>query len=91
MADHATGELCVIAVLPECEGRGIGNELMRLAKTWLAASDGTRAWFTTDVDLRLRAYGFYRKRGWIDWKIEDGLRWMELILPVAPDNPGSQP
>jgi hypothetical protein len=38
----------------------------------------TRAWLTTDVDTTLRAYGFYRPRGWTDWKIENGLRWMEL-------------
>jgi hypothetical protein len=28
-----------------------------------------------------RAYGFYRKRGWTDWKLEPDLRWMELLRP----------
>jgi len=81
MADRATGELLVIAVLPECEGKGIGGTLMAMAEEWLAASGCTRAWLTTDLDTTLRAYGFYRKRGWVDWKIERGLRWMALSLP----------
>jgi ribosomal protein S18 acetylase RimI-like enzyme len=83
MADRATGELLVIAVLPEYEGKGVGGRLMALAEDWLAASGCTRAWLTTDVDTTLRAYGFYRKRGWTDWKIERGLRWMELDLRAS--------
>ena len=81
MADCATGEFLVIAVLPEYEGKGVGGRLMALAEEWLAASGCKRAWLTTDLDTTLRAYGFYRKRGWTDWKIERGLRWMELSLP----------
>lgn len=80
MADRTTGELLVIAVLPEYEGKGVGGRLMALAEDWLAASGCTRAWLTTDVDTSLRAYGFYRKRGWTDWKLERDLRWMELDL-----------
>ena len=83
IADRSTGELWVIAVLPEYEGQGIGNRLMALAEEWLWASGCTRAWLTTDVDTALRAYGFYRQRGWTDWKIENGLRWMELLPPGA--------
>ena len=82
VADRATGELWVIAVLPDFEGRGIGGRLMRLAQDWLWASGCTRAWLTTDIDTRLRAYGFYRRLGWTDWKIENGLRWMELAAPA---------
>jgi GNAT superfamily N-acetyltransferase len=80
MADRATGEFLVIAVLPEYEGKGIGGRLMALAEEWLVASRCGRAWLTTDLDTKLRAYGFYRKRGWTDWKIERGMRWMELDL-----------
>jgi len=81
MADRAGGELWVIAVLPDVEGHGIGGELMRRAEEWLWSSGCERAWLTTDVDPALRAYGFYRHRGWTDWKIEEGLRWMELRRP----------
>ena len=83
MAERATGELWVIAVLPQYEGRGIGNTLMGLAEEWLWATGCTRAWLTTDVDTKRRAYGFYRWRGWTDWKLESGLRWMELHLRYA--------
>jgi GNAT superfamily N-acetyltransferase len=82
MADRATGEFLVIAVLPEHEGKGIGGTLMATTQEWLAASGCTRAWLTTDLDTRLRAYGFYRKHGWTDWKIERGLRWMETRFPA---------
>lgn len=78
MADRATGEFLVIAVLPDYEGRGVGGKLMYLAEEWLAASGCKRAWLSTDLDTTLRAYGFYRKRGWTDWKIERGNRYMEL-------------
>lgn len=82
LADRATGELLVIAVLPEHEGRGIGRQLMDAAERWLAQSGCTRAWLTTDADPARRAYGFYRHRGWTDGKLEDGVRWMERTLPL---------
>ena len=93
MADGGTGELWVIAVLPDFEGKGIGNRLMALAEDWLWEVGCTRAWLTTDVDTTLRAYGFYRNRGWVDWKIEDGLRWMQLharkeLAPKPENGPG---
>ena len=78
MADRATGEFLVIAVLPEYEGKGIGGRLMALTKEWLAASGCMRSWLTTDLDTSLRAYGLYCRQGWTDWKIERGLRWMEI-------------
>lgn len=83
MADRSTGELLVIALLPQYEGQGIGGALMQRAETWLAQSGCVRAWLTTDVDQNRRAYGFYRHRGWTDWKIERGMRWMQLTLAHA--------
>jgi GNAT superfamily N-acetyltransferase len=80
MADRATGEFLVIAVLPEYEGKGVGGRLMSLAEEWLAAAGCRRAWLSTDLNTSLRAYGFYRKRGWSDWKIERGNRYMELAI-----------
>ena len=83
MAERVTGELWVIAVLPQYEGRGIGNKLMGLAEEWLWATGCTRAWLMTDVDANRGAYGFYRRRGWTDWKLESDRRWMELQLRYA--------
>ena len=80
MADHSTGELLVIALLPEHEGCGIGARLMECAESKLAQSGCKRAWLTTALDPTLRAYGFYRHRGWTDWKLENGKRFMQLAL-----------
>ena len=80
MADRSTGELLVIALLPAHEGQGIGGRLMQRAENWLAQSGCARAWLTTDLDQTLRAYGFYRRRGWNDWKLERGMCWMQLAL-----------
>jgi GNAT superfamily N-acetyltransferase len=81
MGDRATSEFLVIAVLPEYEFRGVGGRLMDCVEEWMWASGCTRAWLTTDLDTSLRAYGFYRHRGWTDWKTSDKLRWMEICAP----------
>ena len=62
---------------------------MDLVEQWLWQSGCLRAWLTTDVDASLRAYGFYRHRGWTDWKIEDGLRWLELLPPAKASDSGA--
>ena len=76
MGDRATGELWVIAVLPEYIGKGIGSRLLRAVENWLAESGCDRLWLTTDVDPALKAYDFYRRHGWQDDRIEDGIRYM---------------
>jgi GNAT superfamily N-acetyltransferase len=80
MADCSTSELLVIALLPEYEGGGVGGRLMQRAEAWLKQSGCTTAWLTTDLDQSLRAYWFYLHRGWKDWKIERGMRYMQLDL-----------
>ena len=80
MGDRSTGELLVLALLPQYEGLGIGGKLIRCVENWLAGSGCKKAWLTTGLDENLRAYGFYRHLGWVDWKIERGLRWMERGL-----------
>ena len=84
MADCSRAELLVLALLPAYEGRGIGGRLMQEAENWLAACGCSRAWLTTAEDPALRAYGFYRHRGWTDWKIADGVRYMQRDLRRDP-------
>jgi GNAT superfamily N-acetyltransferase len=76
MGDRATGELWVIAILPEYIGQGIGSALLRRVEDWLQANGCARLWLTTDLDPSLKAYRFYRQHGWRDDKIENGLRYM---------------
>lgn len=87
LADRETGEFLVIAVLPEYEGKGVGGGLMARVTRWLLDCGCTRSWLTTDVDTALRAYGFYRRYGWTDWKIERGLRYMELYQSQVATSP----
>ena len=77
MGDRATGEMWVIAVLPSHIHQGIGSSLLAQIEAWLFSAGCSEIWLTTDLDVRLRAYSFYRNRGWTDWKIEQGNRYMK--------------
>ena len=79
VGNRITGEIWVIALLPEYEKKGIGGHLMDRIETWLWEEGWSEIWLTTDLDMSLRAYGFYRQRGWLDWKIVDGLRFMKKV------------
>lgn len=79
MGNRKTGELWVIAVLPEFEGRGIGRRLMAAVENDLAKAGWNEIWLTTYRDDSWRAVGFYRRLGWKDWKIDDD-RYMRKDL-----------
>jgi GNAT superfamily N-acetyltransferase len=77
MGDKSTGEMWVIAVLPSHICRGIGGALLEKVDGWLFSEGCQELWLTTDIDPSLRAYTFYIKHGWEDWKMEDGMRYMK--------------
>ena len=83
MGDCEKAELTVMAMLPEFEGQGIGGKLLTLVEQWLEGQGCTRIWLTTDINPDLRAYGFYLRQGWHDWKIDHGLRYMAKELRPA--------
>lgn len=83
MGHARTGEMWVIAVLKEFEGRGVGRALMARVEGWLAAEGCRETWLTTDVDENDRAVGFYKRLGWTDWKFEHGDRYMRKRLRPA--------
>ena len=58
MGNLKTGEMWVIAVLREFEGRGIGRQLLARVEDWLRSEGWDEIWLTTDVDESLRAVGF---------------------------------
>ena len=80
MGDAEKAELTVMAMLPAYEGRGIGGQLLTRVEQWLESTGCRKIWLTTDINPKLRAYGFYRRHGWQDWKIEHDLRFMTKTL-----------
>ena len=65
LGDSSTGEMMVIAVHPEYEGRGVGRELMARVQSWLFSCGHTELWLSEFPDPALRAYQFYRRLGWL--------------------------
>ena len=78
------GEVLVLAVLPEFEGRGIGKALLSLAVDWLRSVNPERIWLAASPDPGTRAYGFYRSRGWRPVGERDANGDEVLVLP-GPD------
>jgi ribosomal protein S18 acetylase RimI-like enzyme len=63
-ADAVGGEVLVLAVLPEYEGKGIGKRVLAQAASWLRSRGCDRIWLAANPDPSGRAYGFYRSQGW---------------------------
>jgi ribosomal protein S18 acetylase RimI-like enzyme len=87
IGDRSSGEMWVIAVLPNYIQQGIGGALLAKVDDWLFREGCSELWLVTDLNPKLRAYSFYRKHGWIDWKIDDGLRYMKKkhFNPLLPE------
>lgn len=62
--DAETGEVLVLAVLPDHEGRGIGTYLLMRVVDWLRSAGSDTVWLAASPDSRMRAHGFYRSLGW---------------------------
>jgi GNAT superfamily N-acetyltransferase len=59
-----SGEVLVLAILPEYEGRGIGKQLLARTVDWLRSAGASRVWLAASPDPLRRAHGFYRAQGW---------------------------
>jgi ribosomal protein S18 acetylase RimI-like enzyme len=82
MGDKDTGEMLVVAVLPEYENAGIGKRLMELLQQWLFAHGHEEIWLLENPDPKVRAYGFYRKLGWVAAGLhESGHQILKLSTP----------
>ena len=64
MGNASNGEVLVVAVRPEYEGKGIGNNVLARVRDWLFRAGHEEIWLLTTPDPSLRAYGFYRSLGW---------------------------
>ena len=62
--ERATGEVVVLALLPDFENRGIGRQLLDLVVGELFRAGHTRLFLGCSADPAGRSYGFYRHLGW---------------------------
>jgi ribosomal protein S18 acetylase RimI-like enzyme len=62
--DCASGEILVVAVSPDFEGRGIGKALLRSVMESLRSAGCGRLWLAASPNPNVRSYGFYRHLGW---------------------------
>lgn len=63
-ADRQTGEVSVVALLPDYEGLGIGKHLMSLVVGDLRTAGHKRLFLYCNPDPSGRSHGFYRHLGW---------------------------
>lgn len=59
-----TGEIVVLALLPQHEGHGLGAALLKRVMQDLRAQGHTRLFLGCASDPGVRSYGFYRHLGW---------------------------
>lgn len=64
MGDSQEREVTVLAVLPECEGNGIGRRLLAEVESWLFELGNDDLWLVTTPNPTLRAYKLYVSQGW---------------------------
>lgn len=62
--NQSTGEIVVLALLPEYEGKGIGKILLNLVIESLKELDFHKLFLGCSSDPKARSYGFYRHLGW---------------------------
>jgi GNAT superfamily N-acetyltransferase len=63
-ADRGSGEVLVLALLPEYEGRGIGRQLLQQVVSLTRDAGHRRLFLACSADPRSRSHGFYRYLGW---------------------------
>ena len=62
--DKTSGEIVVLALLPDWEGKGIGKQLLdRVVKDFVALGF-RRLFLGCSSNPKVRSYGFYRHLGW---------------------------
>ena len=67
--DQRSGEVLVLAVLPDFEGVGIGRRLLSLTTEILFSCGHHELWLAASPRPEVRAHGFYRRLGWT-WRGE---------------------
>ncbi|MFZ6049590.1 GNAT family N-acetyltransferase [Pseudomonas sp. CR3202] len=63
--DRGSGEIVVLALLPEYEGQGIGRMLLQFVVDDFKVAGFKRLFLGCSTDAAVRSYGFYRHLGWV--------------------------
>ena len=81
-----TGEIMVLAVLPEYEGQGIGKALLDGVVARLQKLDLASLWLACSPDPASRSHGFYRANGWVanGARLENGDEVLTCIMVLSP-------
>jgi GNAT superfamily N-acetyltransferase len=80
-----TGEIVVLALLAEYEGKGLGRALLSRVIALLQSHGHRKLFLGCSSDPAVRSYGFYRHLGWRSTGQVDRLgdELLELALPTA--------
>jgi ribosomal protein S18 acetylase RimI-like enzyme len=62
--DTVSGEVVVLALLPQYEGQGLGRRLLQRVVEHLGAAGHHRQFLGCSTDPGTRSFGFYRHLGW---------------------------
>lgn len=62
--ENASGEVVVLALLPEHENRGLGRHLLGLVVEHLSGIGHRRVFLACSANPATRSHGFYRRLGW---------------------------
>jgi ribosomal protein S18 acetylase RimI-like enzyme len=62
--DVETGEVLVLAVLADYEGKGIGKRLLAAVVEALRSAGCDKIWLAASSNPAVRSHGFYRYLGW---------------------------
>lgn len=85
--DTGSGEIVVLALLPEFEGQGLGRALLDRAVGLLRESGHQRLFLGCSADPASRSHGFYRHLGWAPTGKRDRLGDEELEFLFASAEP----
>lgn len=82
-----SGEVVVLALLPEYEGKGIGRNLLSQVSDILLNQGHSRLFLGCSHDSRTRSHGFYRHLGWKSTNTFDanGDEVLEFFPPMRVD------
>jgi RimJ/RimL family protein N-acetyltransferase/L-amino acid N-acyltransferase YncA len=90
--DNVSGEVVVLAVLPEHEFRGVGRRLLAAVAEHLAGRGHRRLFLGCAADPTTRSHGFYRHLGWASTGRFDasGDEILEFFPTPAPLQPSAR-